>query len=52
MLVMLTQYEKLVRYSHGVPQVTAWWWWWGGAIIKSLVTNDETKFKILTFWTY
>jgi len=24
----------------------------GGANIKSFVTNDETKFKNLTFWTY
>jgi hypothetical protein len=24
----------------------------GGANVKTLVTTDETKFKILTFWTY
>ena len=32
-----------------VPQVRAWVG--GGVNIKQLVTNDETKFKILTFWT-
>ena len=31
----------------GPIQVTAW-----GANIKSLVSNDETEFKILTFLTY
>jgi hypothetical protein len=50
MVVRLTHEEKEVGRSCGVH--TGYSMGGGGANVKTLVTTDETKFKIFTFWTY